>query len=526
MISAAAAAGITLALGTPLGGVIFSMEVTSSIYLIKNLVRAFSCASLCIIFSKLFHFLFSFALSKNINNNMNLFLSEKLVPLSDLEDLFFFLILGALCGLIGAFLSTTVSRLSYMRKKSNFYLFKNRFAYAIICAIILSIITFTLKPLMIYDRYMLSYIFNTNIPKNIKYLDEIGNYFKSIELLVLFCFKILITILSLNINMPVGIFAPFFLIGGYFGRFYSHLIKYFFTISEESIYAMVGAACVMSGATHSISSAIIIFELTGQSSYIIPMLFSCLLSNFIAQALSLSFYDVFLIMKNLPHLPSIKSSHLYSYNAKDFMTSNFYPIKINEIKYINSLELLFNMPKKYAFSIPVIDDDNRIIYLIPPRKLAKYLSILFEDFKLNYEPDIQNKICIIIRFIRRKLGKKYSTFFSYLRHKFKKILMSVNEKLNLKMQKELDEKELRISLEFLKEFSKSDELILKHKIDIFDNIINSEKSAFTINVNYPYLKIQFLFTFLNISHIYVYENHNLAGIITKEDFVRKSMIKD
>lgn len=514
MISAAAAAGITLALGSPFGGVIFSMEVTSSIYLVKNLVKAFSCATLCIVFSKTFN-----AASKN----MNLFVSEKIEPLHDTADLCFFILLGVLCGLIGALLSTIVSRLSYIRKKANIKLLQNRFTYALICAIIISSITFTLKPLMIYDRYMLSYIFNTKMPKEIKYLDEMNHSFRAVELLVLFCFKVLITVLSLTINMPVGIFAPFFLIGGYFGRFYANVIKYVFTISEESIYSIVGAACVMSGATHSISSAIIIFELTGQSSYIIPLLFSCLFSNLTAQALSTSFFDVFLLMKNLPHLPSIKPSKVYSYTAKHIMSSgNVFPIKLNKVNVINSLELLFKMPKKYAFSIPVVDENSAIKYTIKPRKLAKYVFHLFENFKLNYEPEIQNKIHLLISFIRRKLGKKFPSFWQYLKYNFRKIFMSELEKLRLKTQKEINEQDQKLNLEFLKEFAKTDDLILKHEIDFLDNIINSDRSAFTIDVNYPYLKLQFLFTFLNVSHLYVYENGSLAGIITKEDFVRKS----
>jgi len=370
---------------------------------------------------------------------------------------------------------------------------------------------------------MLSYIFNTKLPSDIKYLDEMNHNFRAIELLVLFCFKVLITVLSLTINMPVGIFAPFFLIGGYFGRFYANIVRYIFPISEESIYSIIGAACVMSGATHSISSALIIFELTGQSSYILPLLLSCLASNLTAQSLSSSFFDVFLLMKNLPHLPSIKSSNLYSTNAKVMMNSSVYPIKLNEINIINSIELLFKTPKKYAFSIPVVDANNIIKYTIKPRKLIKYIFHLFENFKLNYEPEIQNKIFVMISFIRRKLGKKFPSFLDYLKHNLKKIFISEAEKLKMKTKKELVEQEQKMNLEYLKEFSQIDDLILKHKIDIFDNIINSERSAFTIDVNFPYLKIQFLFTFLNVSHLYIYENGSLAGIITKEDFVKKSM---
>jgi signal-transduction protein with cAMP-binding, CBS, and nucleotidyltransferase domain len=53
--------------------------------------------------------------------------------------------------------------------------------------------------------------------------------------------------------------------------------------------------------------------------------------------------------------------------------------------------------------------------------------------------------------------------------------------------------------------------------------LSADKSALTVDRNFPILKVQFLFTFLNISHIYVTDNGELAGIITKEDFIKKSM---
>ena len=55
-------------------------------------------------------------------------------------------------------------------------------------------------------------------------------------------------------------------------------------------------------------------------------------------------------------------------------------------------------------------------------------------------------------------------------------------------------------------------------------MLNTDKSAFTIDKNFPCLKLQFLFTFLNLSHVFVYDNGSLYGVISKEEFVRKSML--
>jgi hypothetical protein len=69
-----------------------------------------------------------------------------------------------------------------------------------------------------------------------------------------------------------------------------------------------------------------------------------------------------------------------------------------------------------------------------------------------------------------------------------------------------------------------DNLLLNSKIDEEDQILKSDRGALTIEKNFSCLKIQFLFTFLNISRLYVYDNNTLVGYITKEDFVRRSMI--
>lgn len=66
-------------------------------------------------------------------------------------------------------------------------------------------------------------------------------------------------------------------------------------------------------------------------------------------------------------------------------------------------------------------------------------------------------------------------------------------------------------------------MFLNKNIDIEDKILNLDSSAFSVEKNLPVLKVQFLLTFLNISHIYVTDSGSLIGMISKEDFVKKSM---
>ena len=76
---------------------------------------------------------------------------------------------------------------------------------------------------------------------------------------------------------------------------------------------------------------------------------------------------------------------------------------------------------------------------------------------------------------------------------------------------------------YLREYSVEDKLLLNSKIDEEDQTLRSDRGALTLEKSFSCLKIQFLFTFLNISQIYIYDNNTLAGYISKEDFVKRSM---
>uniref|UniRef100_A0A672L8U4 Chloride channel 2c n=1 Tax=Sinocyclocheilus grahami TaxID=75366 RepID=A0A672L8U4_SINGR len=51
-------------------------------------------------------------------------------------------------------------------------------------------------------------------------------------------------------------------------------------------YAVVGAAALSGAVTHTVSTAVIVFELTGQISHILPVMIAVILANAVAQNLS------------------------------------------------------------------------------------------------------------------------------------------------------------------------------------------------------------------------------------------------
>jgi H+/Cl- antiporter ClcA len=92
---------------------------------------------------------------------------------------------------------------------------------------------------------------------------------------------------------------------------------------DEGIYAIIGAAAVSGSVTRTTSVAMIVFELTGQTSHMIPILVGVLLSYAVSNSLAMSVYDVMLEMKNLPFLPTLTSVATYNHTARDLMNKNF-----------------------------------------------------------------------------------------------------------------------------------------------------------------------------------------------------------
>uniref|UniRef100_A0A671FQP3 Chloride voltage-gated channel 2 n=1 Tax=Rhinolophus ferrumequinum TaxID=59479 RepID=A0A671FQP3_RHIFE len=50
-------------------------------------------------------------------------------------------------------------------------------------------------------------------------------------------------------------------------------------------YAVVGAAALAGAVTHTVSTAVIVFELTGQIAHILPVMIAVILANAVAQSL-------------------------------------------------------------------------------------------------------------------------------------------------------------------------------------------------------------------------------------------------
>lgn len=83
-----------------------------------------------------------------------------------------------------------------------------------------------------------------------------------------------------------------------------------FMISNITLggYAVVGAAAFSGAVTHTVSVGVIVFEMSGQITHIVPVMIAVLISNAIAALLQPSMYDSIILIKKLPYLPDLLPS--------------------------------------------------------------------------------------------------------------------------------------------------------------------------------------------------------------------------
>ena len=508
MLSVACAAGITLALGSPLGGVLFSIESTSSIYIVSNIWKAFFSAVICILVSKLFR------------REQAIIVVDPgtTTPITFSFNIINFIVVGIISGVIGAAASTLIAKGVYIRKKTKLSFLNSRFKFAAIVAVITSITTYYLVPLQRADRVIMNVCFAAK-DSTIKLFSHPGEGW---YLFISCVAKFVLTVLGLVCTMPAGVFGPVFAIGAIFGRLYGHIVNKLFKINMESAFAMAASAGCFSGFSHTVSSALMVFEITGQTTYLAPLLLSSLIANLVGQSLSMGIFDVLLAIKNLPHLPSIKSKEVYLMTAGDVMNKVDYYLEKENLLMINAMTVLSKMPKNTYLKVPIIDKKRIIRYTVVVQDLLRYVESVYESCKGKYNMKGQSNFNEFFRYTKKKFIGSKRSFIEQMTYKLRKLYLNIKEKESLKLNKNFQHESCMRIMTIFEESAKNDKIFLGKKIDLNSKLLGVDKSALTVDKNYSVLNIQFLFTFLNISHIFVTDNGKLTGVITKEDFVRKT----
>ncbi|KAI9733735.1 MAG: hypothetical protein M1818_007149 [Claussenomyces sp. TS43310] len=334
ILSAAAASGVAVAFGAPLGGVLFSLEEASYFFPAKTLFRTFFC---CITAALTLKFLNPYGTNKIVMFEVR-YLTDW-----ELFEMVPFILLGILGGAAGAlfikasrFWARTFRHIPAVKK----WPLVEVMVVALITALIGYWNTFT-------SSAVAKLLLNLARPCDDHWpgeMDLCPTNAEDImgvvrELTAGFVIKGFLTIITFGIKVPAGIYVPSMVVGGLLGRIVGHLVQWMVlrypnaAIFEDcashasgsscitpGVYALIAAGATMCGVTRlSVALAVILFELTGSLDYVLPFSLSILVAKWTADAIEpLSIYDLLTSMNSYPFLNN-KTKPIFTSDLTDIV---------------------------------------------------------------------------------------------------------------------------------------------------------------------------------------------------------------
>ncbi|CAG4962118.1 unnamed protein product [Colias eurytheme] len=384
MLAAACAVGVASCFAAPVGGVLFSIEVTTTYFAVRNYWRGFFAACCSAIMFRLLS-VWSGAMPT----------VKPLFPTSlpqdfpfDPQEFAVFVLLGIVCGLMAAlwvWLHRQYVLFIRNTKYLSTFLQKNRFIYP--GFVTLAVMSILFPPGI--GKYMAADLGNQpqvlSLFANFTWSDEltaeqaaIVSHWQTPEVdhfgcLIIYFFSIyFLSMVSCTLPVPAGIFVPAFKMGASLGRFTGEVMHYFCPLGVaygghiQKIlpggYATVGAAAFTGAVTHTVSTIVIVIEMTGQVTHLLPIMAAVLAANAVAALLQPSCFDSIILIKKLPYLPDLLSSasRMYDICVEDFM--------VRDVKYIwnrMTFQQLKDILKanKTIKSFPLVDSPASMVLL-------------------------------------------------------------------------------------------------------------------------------------------------------------------
>ncbi|TRX89633.1 hypothetical protein FHL15_009542 [Xylaria flabelliformis] len=315
VLSAAASSGISVAFGSPIGGVLFSLESLSYYFPDKTMWQSFVCAMT----------------AAGVLQALDPFRSGKLV-LYQVKfstgwhgfEIIPFALLGILGGIYGGLFIKANMRVAQWKKSTTWL--PGPLAQVAIVAFLTALINYP----NFYMRAQASELVSSLFTDCSLVLDDpfalckTGAASASTIVLLLFAsiLGFFLAAVTFGLQIPAGIILPSMTIGALSGRavgiimeIWQHNHPNFFAFSTcdpdvpcvtPGVYAIIGAAATLAGVTRlTVSIVVIMFELTGALTYVLPIMIAVMLSKWVGDAFSRrGIYESWIHFNGYPFLDS------------------------------------------------------------------------------------------------------------------------------------------------------------------------------------------------------------------------------
>lgn len=394
ILSACAAAGVAVAFGSPIGGVLFSLEEMSSYFPLKTMWRSYFCA----------------LVGTAVLAAMNPFRTGQLVMFQVKYDrtwhffeVLFYVVIGVFGGLYGAFVIKWNLRVQTFRKK---YLTKYAILEATLLALGTAVICYPNAYLRIDMTESMEILFlECEGAEDYHGLCEPDQRWGNIFSLVLATvIRMCLVIISYGCKVPAGIFVPSMAVGASFGRTVGILVQVLYDAHPEAAffaackpdepcitpgtYAFLGAAAALSGIMHiTVSVVVIMFELTGALDYILPTMIVVGVTKAVSETLGGKggIADRMIWFSGFPFLDN-KEEHNFGVPVSAAMTSkDVVTIPVHGMT-LKAVEDLLNRPEYQGF--PIVEDEisNILVGYIGTTELRYAIDRLRRERRVTISP--------------------------------------------------------------------------------------------------------------------------------------------
>jgi H+/Cl- antiporter ClcA len=316
LLFAACCSGVTSTLGVPLGALMFALEVgqTAFVSLATIAPGLFTATVACVVSSLLARIprLSFLSALQSLFNEETVRASWAFRPAEVLS----FVLLGVICALVGIATGVVLAfvgrhkHLLYGRRRPRAALHRSLPPMLAVAAAVCAV-TFAMGQ----QQRATSRESTTALLARTLDVHRFSGISRSltVELLLFFLVKMVSTISTLSLPIPTGIFSPGFAAGAALGRVFGELLRDAFPHAgiDPAGYALVGAAALATALTRTISTAMVVVELTGVGTgaqgHALPVVIGVVASYMLASS-GTSIYETLLAQRGLPFHPTLDES--------------------------------------------------------------------------------------------------------------------------------------------------------------------------------------------------------------------------
>lgn len=294
------AAGVAATFGTAFGGMLFAIEVCTSVFLISNQWRAFVC-------SLLVKMVYTIFVPSTGGFNNFLILNDA----NQLNLVQHGLAIGIFCGWFASFWVYLFCQLQYFKATTKRFAFvRNRYIWVPMVSTVMTFMLYWLPNSVRGPKLVLE-----DLIYRLR-LSDLSNFWTENTtftiLFYTFITRYIGALLFATCPLPNGIFLPSLIIGALFGRMWGQFVQIDSSEVDARYFACMGAAAFAASVTRTTSVALIIIEMTEQSKNFMAIQVAVAAAYGTSNIFTMSFFDTVLAIKKLPYMPIQFEPHVYN----------------------------------------------------------------------------------------------------------------------------------------------------------------------------------------------------------------------